>query len=202
MRKPSLNELIALFIFFLIATATVLVVKPVYKKMNRMISAFTSNVCLEIQQKTGLQVSYEALSPSVFTGLRVKNIVFSNSEDGSNVAKISSAIFRYNFFDILRGKGISFIKDLSIDGLYFDLDEERDTVLFERFSNFLKVKKNVKKEHKKKINMKDLEDIISSAPFNIFIKNVHLRYNGTDISFDADLKRLVFNFVKNNNFII
>lgn len=199
MRKPSLNELIALFIFFLIATATVLVVKPVYKKMNRMISAFTSNVCLEIQQKTGLQVSYEALSPSVFTGLRVKNIVFSNSEDGSNVAKISSAIFRYNFFDILRGKGISFIKDLSIDGLYFDFDEERDTVLFERFSNFLKVKKNVKKEHKKKINMKDLEDIISSAPFNIFIKNVHLRYNGTDISFDADLKRLVFNFVKNNN---
>lgn len=201
MRRLSLNEMLAVFVFILITAVTAVVIHPVYKKMNGIVTAYAGNLCSTIESKTGLLVSYEDLSPSVFTGLRVRNIVLSDSSDEIPVAKINNAVFRYNFFDLLRGRGLSFIKDLTIDGLYFELDESGDNLLLERFGEMAgkRAEKAKKIEKQKKISLADIENIISAAPFNIFIKNANGKYSASDFSIDVKLKKLIFNFIRNEN---
>ena len=79
MRRPILKEVIAVLIFFLVTISSSLMLRPVRSMLSGILEGQTKKVFYSFEEKTGLSVSYESLSPSVITGLRIKNIVLSDA---------------------------------------------------------------------------------------------------------------------------
>lgn len=200
MRRPTFKEVIATFIFFLVTITSTLMLRPVHTMLSGLLSAQTKRVFSVFEEKFGLSVSYESLSPAVVTGLRIKNIVLCDASDGSEVVRIDKTVIRYSILDFLRGKEIYAIKDVTVDGFTVDLNRNGDITIISKIQDMLVRKSERKKpEEKKKLSLSQMEELVSEFPFNVFVKNVHLRYQHDDDYADVFLKRIYLDFLKQSS---
>lgn len=196
MKKPSLKDFLAVLIFLLATFATVLIVGPAYRAVSSQIHGEFENSVLLFEEKTGLKVSYRSLSPSVFTGLRIKNIILVDVSDGNRIVEVKKTIVRYSIPKLLRGEGLSSIQDITVDGFYLDYNKNNDYVL-EKFKK-LQQKESAAREQTEK-NSKaqsfSLENLVTHLPFNVFIKNLHIRVTEGEKSSDLLLKKITLAYL-------
>lgn len=191
MKKFSLKELFAILIFFLVLCFVFFVVRPLYYSVSENIK---QNVCLlekTVSEKTGLNVSFEKISPSIITNLNVKNIILSDSKDGKTVAQIKRISIKYNFWDFLKGRGLSSIKNILLDGLSVNLDKEnsflKKIIQNQNAKDSLELKTN-NDENKNNVEndvwsfLKKIKDVTSFFPFSVNIKNVSFSYSESNNS--------------------
>ena len=174
--------------------------RPVRSMLSGILEGQTKKVFHSFEEKTGLSVSYESLSPSVITGLRIKNIVLSDAADSSEIVRIEKTIIRYSIWDFLRGKEIYAIKDVTVDGFAIALNRYGDSEIISKIQNSLLTKSEHKKnDEKKQISVSQMEELLSVLPFNVFVKNVHLRYENEEDYADFFLKRIYLDFLKQSS---
>ena len=197
MRKLTLKGSAAVLIFFLVLMAVSAVFVPVYSRLTGALFSQAESAAKSFEQKFGISFSYKSFSPSIITGIRIKNIVLSDLEDGSSVIEIHKAVLRYSFFDLIRGKGLKAVKDLTVDGFIIELDRNGDNILFSRFAEYRKnrVQKS-SSENKRPLNLETIENAVSSIPFKVFIKNVHMRYQQSDMFFDGYFRRIAIDLIR------
>ena len=199
MRKLTLKEFAAVLLFFLVLVASSAVLVPMYTKLTGMLYSQTESAARSLERKFGISVSYKSLSPSIITGIRIKNIVLYDHSDGSSIVEIHKAVLRYSFIDVLRGKGLRSIRDLTVDGFVIELDRNGDNLLFSRFAEYRKTAKSSDPSKKKQpLDLDAIENAVSSIPFKIFVKNVHIRYRQDDMYFDGYFRRITLDLMHRN----
>lgn len=72
--KSSLKRFISIFIFVLILGLIFLLIRPLYIRVSNSLINLEEKYLKKFTELTSLTFSYESLSPSVFSGIRVKNI--------------------------------------------------------------------------------------------------------------------------------
>ncbi len=194
MKKPSLRNLAAIFIFVLSIAVVLLVLAPVYNAVSSRIYSQFDKVVSSFQESTGLRLSYKSLSPSVFTGLRIKNITLTDEQHGETVVEIKKTEVRYSIPKFLRGEGLSAIKDITVDGFIVEVDPEENGFI-EKFKGLSKKGESSAPAKTEKVQEVNLEELIKNLPFNVFIKNVHLRYRKNQALADLHFKKITLAFL-------
>lgn len=205
MRRPTFKEVIAIIIFFLVTLSSSLALRPLHSALSAVLESQSKKIFSSFEKKFGLSVSYESMSPSVVTGLRFKNIVLKDAEDLSDVVKIQKTVIRYSILDFLRGKDIYAIKDVTVDGFTILLNSYDDRKIISKIQSFIfsnseeKSNQEEKSEDKKPLSISELEELLSVLPFNVFVKNVHLRFEEGKNYADLFLKRVYLDFLKQSS---
>ncbi len=137
MKKLPVRKLFGIILFFLIAAAAMLSLRPVYRAASSALESRLEAFRALAEERTGFTVSYQSLSPAVLTGIRVKNIMLVDSFDGLPVLRIKKAALRYSLPKFL-SEGAAAVKDLTVDGLVLEIDRDGDNRLFEKTSALLR----------------------------------------------------------------
>ena len=99
MKSRILKTSIGSIIFLLLVIAVIALIFPTYKKINAAVSVGVFKITQKIEEKTGIEISYEALSPSILSGISFKNINLKDSATQKQLVQINSAVLSYNFRD-------------------------------------------------------------------------------------------------------
>lgn len=190
MKKLSLKETLALTIFLLVIISAALLVRPLYSFVSFELKKATGLLENVVSEKTGMNISYEKFSPSIVAGLRIKNIILSDSNDGKRIAQVKKIVVSYSILDFLRGRGISSIKNVSADGII--LEASKDNLFLKKISG--RQKKNVENEPKENI-LSGLKNVASQLPFNVSIRNVRLVYSGENESAAVNFRRITLEYL-------
>lgn len=194
MKRLSLKETLALTIFLLVVVFSAVVVRPLYSFVSAKLEHESHLLENIISEKTGMNFSYEKFSPSIVTGLRIKNIILSDADDGKRIAQVKKIIVRYSIVDFFRGRGISSIKDVVVDGFLLDVDKEN--LFLKKLSEHSKKSTNeTKKQNEQNSGEKtniflDLKNVASELPFNVYVRNVQLNYSDKDVSAAVKFRKI------------
>lgn len=182
-------------IFFLVIFASGLILRPFYKQVSGRLDQQVLYFTKILSEKTGMAVSCEKISPSIITGLNVKNIILTDIHNGKTIVQIKKTHIRYNILGFITGKGLSAVKDLSIDGFILNCDE--DNIFLKSLSE--KKEGQVEKKDQSEKNseiLKNLEGIASRLPFDVFIRNVHFLFSKDDSLCDINLKKITLFYLQ------
>ena len=80
MKKLTLITRISIAIFLFIMILALALAIPVYKRLETIIDKYTSQICEQVTERTGLTISYDSISPSVLAYLGIKGIKVSDSQ--------------------------------------------------------------------------------------------------------------------------
>lgn len=192
MKRFSFKDNAQKIIFFLIIALTLGIVVPVYNGIFLKLKFNVDGYKNLLKEKTGLELSYQSMSPSLLTGIKLNQVSLVDSFTGKEVCAISVAQMQYNFIDLIKGKSFSAIKDISIDGINIDLDENGNSLLFQKILSLSSgIDENSSADEKNDFNVKEIVDLLS---MKLLVKNVRLNYANSDGKAVAVIKKLQFVF--------
>ena len=85
MKSRVFKTLSGIFIFLTIIASVVLVMRPFYRKVDEAIGIMEAKVLSAIEEKTGIIVSYESLSPTILSRLSIKGIVLKYADSQEEI---------------------------------------------------------------------------------------------------------------------
>lgn len=204
MKKLPVKNLIGFSIFFLILLFSVIIIHPSYKHTVSILNKNVEYLCKQVENSYGINISYDFLSPSIITGIYLKGICVKDSRENESLLKIKKVVLRYNFFKLISGNVKEALKDLTVDGIILDINLDDENIVLKRLLELKNAsgKKNTAKfeiDENKKI---DLKKIVSSIPFDVFIKNVHIQFSNKTKIVDVFLRKLNLDIVSDLSRII
>ena len=173
MKSRILKTSIGSIIFLLLVIAVIALIFPTYKKINAAISVGVFKITQKIEEKTGIEISYEALSPSILSGISFKNINLKDSATQKQLVQINSAVLSYNLRDFFSKKPLNAVKLLLLDGLKIEYDAVKDGDLLKNFSQIFEKnddEKNHSKKHKSSSRKFTIDGKEINIPFNVRFK--------------------------------
>ena len=90
-------------LFFSMILAALALVRPAIRGFSQQLETYGKDFLAMVESKTGLQVSYDSLSPAILSVFRIKGIVVSDGETKIPVLSIRKATLSYNLFRLLSG---------------------------------------------------------------------------------------------------
>lgn len=208
--KPKYLKTALSIIFFLILIAIFAVVtRPIYKSITLALESYEAKYLNLLSEKTGLSLRYENLSPSILTGINLKNVDVYEKDNGTSILKIRKINVRYDFLKLINGDFENAFNKIIINDVTFSYDNiENSSVanhlkeLSEASSDLKNKKKTEEKEHKKTNPMDYLyivKDLIFMLPQDVFVRNVSgsFSYGGYDLK--AMLELISFTRDKDSN---
>lgn len=187
--KTSLDS-----IFFLtLIIAVVALINPVYTRLNSFLRSETHKIAEKLNEKTGLLISYESLSPSVLSGINIRNITISDSHSKKQLIQVNKATITYRLRDFFSGTPVKGIKLLLLDGVVVEYDAVKDNEIVENLRQFFvdedkKSRNELEPKVRKNITLNGRQVNIS---FDIQFKNLSLHYNDSHNDFLASIKNVL-----------
>ncbi len=177
MKKLSLITKICIIIFLFIFSIAILLSVPMYKRLNKIVDKYSNLLVSQVAQKTGLIVSYEAISPSVLAYLGVKGISV-NDKEGRSIISVKNTHIKYKILPLLKKDYNSILKGISINGVDLDIVELIDFIKDFNSSHAppdtIDTGQSQKSEDEIYNQIKMIMDYI---PPNITVKNLNVLYN-------------------------
>ncbi|MCR4823315.1 MAG: translocation/assembly module TamB [Treponema sp.] len=189
----------AIFIFLLIATLAL--VRPVYLRVHEALSDFEKTLSEKLEKETGLAISYQSLSPSIFIGVNLRNVSVYDVASKDALVGIKKATLTYNVFGFFSKNPTLGLKKLTLNGLTVEYDAMKERDFVNKIKNLLQKKKtenpsgeNLQGEKSSGQGEKfTLEDKALELPLDIVIKNLSLHYSDSKNDLLATLKILRLN---------
>ena len=100
-RHQSIKDSFGILLFLFVLLVAIFSIVPIYKSVNNFVKNYVEKLCDELEDKTGLAVSYTSISPSVLTGVRIKRILLKDSSDDDVLVEIKSATLKYSLKKLL-----------------------------------------------------------------------------------------------------
>lgn len=201
-KHQSIKDSFGILFFLIVLLFAIVSIVPIYKRVNNSVKNYVEKLCLELEDKTGLTVSYRSLSPSILTGFRVKGILLKDTFDDDVVVEIKSATLKYNLKNLIKRDKTKAFSDLIVDGLELNLDKEADLFVLEKISKLITSDKSEKKVDKRQSedikNDSEILDVSFDLPINFFIKNVELKYNANSVQYGVFFKKIILNYFDSN----
>lgn len=191
-------------IFIFLSIAVLALVRPIYVRLYDEISKLEAEVCKNLEEKTGLSLSYKSLSPSVLAGANIKKIVLTDVASQKNIVSIKKAKLSYDIKKFFSKNPVLALKTLSLDGIEIEYDSVKDAFIVEKIKNFLKKPddksddKNPAENQKSEIEIENQKTSFSfegksfNLPFNLILKNISVHYSDKKNDLLVNLKNLSF----------
>lgn len=186
MKSKILKTSIGSIIFLLLVIGVIASVFPLYQKINAFMTLEISNLAKLTDEKLGIEISYEELSPSVLSGIKLKNVNLRDSLTKKQLVKINRATFSYKISDFFSKKPLNAIHLLLLDGVKIEYDAVKDNDFVE---NLRQISGSQNGEQKKGSKKFTLSGRTFDIPFNVQLKNISIHY--------SDEKNDVLAFIKN-----
>lgn len=172
MKKLSLITKISIAIFLIIITVALLLSVPVFKRLEKIVDKYAHQFTSQVSETTGLNFSYESISPSIFAYLGIKGIKISDSKN-TVLAEIKSINIKYKLIPLLKGRFDSIIKGVTIDGITLDIDAIVDFA-----ANFSEQsgKDRVDKPPSSQNIYEQINTVMDYVPPYVTVKNLSLDY--------------------------
>ncbi len=190
MKKLSLVTKISSAVFLFILILVLALSVPVFRRLEKVLDNYTQKFSQEITKYSGLTISYESISPSIFAYLGIKGIKICD-KDERIIGQIKNTHIKYKLIPLLKGEYNSIIKSITIDGVVLD------TVPLIDFIQTYVIKQPPDEESgevKKPPALDDLFEqmnlIIDYIPQNIILKNFTVKYNKDSINSSLLVKEI------------
>lgn len=167
---------IAIFIF-LIVLAIALVV-PTHKRLVTFADGFVGVLSNQLEQNTGLKLSYSSLSPSVLSTFSISDIKLSDKDD-KTVISINKTKVNYNIIDLLKKNLQKGIHNITIDGISLDVDRIVEIIQLV--------------EKKETETTFDYKQIKTKIPGLVKLKNISLNYDNSQVAAELLFKEISIN---------
>ena len=159
---------------------------------------FRSDFLAFVRDKTGLTLSYKALSPSVLSGIRMSDITVSDIETAAPVLQIRSVKLRWNIFKVITGHISDAFGELVISGVQADYDDLTQYSVRTRFLDLIRAAGSEKGQYngkeqgggKREDGEGTFEDVLFSLPLRIRVKNASFIYADASVE-QRDRKSVV-----------
>ncbi len=177
------NGRVRSYIMILLVLMALLISLPVKKIITRSVNDRINDFTGMLHDTTGLNISYQKLSPSILSNFYIHNISIYDDQ-GNQLLAISKTKITYSLFNLIKKDLQRGISNVVIDGITLDVDE-----LAAIASKF-----NTKESGQ--INIGQVKKII---PENIKLKNIYLEYDDAKFSALLNIKNIgVSNTLKKN----
>lgn len=186
MKSRFLKTSIAGIIFLTLVIGVIALIQPVYKNVLKFMNGEQNRIVRMINERTGLSISYESLSPSVFSGINIRGIMLQSPDKTKTFLEVKHASISYRILDFLRVSAISAIRKVELDGVSLEYDAVKDSEALETLMNLF----NSKPEKSKQKNNTPLSEI--ELPFDVELKNLSLHYADSINDFRAGIKTVLF----------
>ena len=177
MKKLSLITKICISVFLFIISFAILLSVPLYRRLDKLVDKYSDKLLVQIKETTGLEVSYEAISPSVLAYLGIKGIKV-NDRYGRTIAEIKSTHIKYKLLPLLKKDYNSILKGITINGIDLNLMELID-FLKEFSSTHAPPPDSLVQKTASDTNeiYEQIKLVMDYIPPNITVKNLALKYN-------------------------
>ncbi len=189
MKSKILKTSIGSIIFLLLVIGVIASIFPLYKKINAVMTYEISNLAKMADEKLGLEISYEELSPSVLSGIKLKNVNLRDSFTQKQLVKINRATFSYKISDFFSKKPLNAIQLLLLDGVRVEYDAVKDNDFIE---NLRQIFGSQNAEQKKDSQKFTLSGRTLDIPFKVQLKNISLHYSDSKNDILAFIKNILF----------
>ncbi len=186
--KRWIKSIVGILIFLLLMLLAFLSLRPLYLAMNKAISHLESRLLNTLDEKTGLGLSYDSFSPSVFSGIHINGIVIYDRENGEPILTVRDASFSYDLKKLLRLDFNNAFSRLVLNDIVIEFDKEKYSTIIEKLGNLSGGDKpDKKKDTNEFIDQETIQNIwdgMFKIPFAVQLKNIkaHYRDSGTDVS--------------------
>ena len=186
-------------IFILLLIAVLALVRPVYLRIQESLSELENTLSKRLEDETGLSLSYDSLSPSIFIGANFKNISIYDVATKNKIIGIRRATLSYNVFGFFSKNPTVALKELALNGVMVEYDAMKDFEFVEKIKNLLEKQKSKKSEKNAENSDSDLDsegadgskDLLSAEknakfslsdkeieiPLDVVIKNLSIHYS-------------------------
>ncbi len=167
-------------LFFSMILATLVLVRPAIRGFSQRLETYRSEFLAMVESKTGLEVSYDSLSPAILSVFRIKGIVVCDGETEIPVLSIRKAHLSYNLFRLLSGDIQGAFSKLTISGITLEYDAMKSSRIMEKLMSLLSSEGEDSLETSPAAGEGSIAEkkgpTSISLPFAIDIKDVNLHY--------------------------
>lgn len=176
-------------VFILLLVIALAVVQPVYMRAEKTFLQIEKTLVALFEEKTGLSLKYNALSPSILSSVKLKGVVLSDASTGKQIAEVSRLTVSYRFLDFFSPEPLFAIKTVSINGVTLEYDALTDESVLKKLLNLRPEEKRKNAPEKKTF---DLDNLTLNLPFVVHVRNIALHYS--DVKNDAliNIKQVAF----------
>lgn len=199
-------------IFAVCVVLAVLAVVPVYKRIAEAITNITQTFQSQVEERTGLQISYEKISPSILNAINIRGISVADASDGSEMLSVRTVSLRYDLLSLIKRDWQNLVSTIVINGVKVDFNAESDMNAVSRLMGFVANRNsgvvdetepkegeanagntsgNSAGESEKKVAF-DPDVFTAQLPVNIILRNASLHFSNRDIKAEASVRRASF----------
>ena len=166
---------ICILIFLSLLAVSNRLLLPVYNHMGQQIQRTMQNVTSAFKDRTGLEISYKSLSPSILSGININGIVAVDAESGEQVASIGRLSLGYGLKALLSKDFQASLKSLVLRDVEIRIVHVQNDYWLERLA--ANKKEEGEKESAQKIDGDFVRDFLEG-----------LNIDGAAINFASDLR--------------
>lgn len=137
MKSQFVKISIGSFLFIAMIFAILVFFQPLCQRFENRLIQYRDSLLQQMEDQTGLRVSYQSLSPSILSAFRIKGIVVYDVAADIPVLKIRNAVLRFNFFELVRGNFDEAFSSLKISGIILEFDALKNSSLVSRLSGLI-----------------------------------------------------------------
>lgn len=177
MKKLSTVTKISCVLFLIVSLLVFALTRPLYKQLEHLVDKYTQQVSTKVTDYTGLYLSYESISPSIFSYFGIKGLKFTDKEK-ETVLSVKNTHLTYKLSSLLKKDFSNFITGVTVDGVLIDISKTLE--LIEKFS----------KPDKEESSDFEPEIILNYVPPNVTVKNVSVIYANSSLQTSLLVKEI------------
>lgn len=186
MKSKVIKTILGISIFLIIIAIFMVVVRPLYKKVDKTVRALEEQAINNFENKTGLLISYKSLSPSILSGIVLNGIVLKDSQTQEEILSIKKTSIYYKLSNLIHGDIENAFTKLAIKNVTINFSEEKILKLLSSKEN---------KEKTVSFSVLAAEEFVRriafSLPFDVQIKNVKFKYSSNNEIYFLALRELL-----------
>lgn len=132
MKSSFLKYALIALLFILLIGIILFAMRPVYYNFASKLNAVAFNFLNTYTKDLGLEVSYDSLSPSLFSSIQFEGIKLKNAETGQILIEFDKISLKYNIWQIIKGDYSGAIKEFVIDGGTISFSTKSDMQLLQQ----------------------------------------------------------------------
>lgn len=153
---------------------------PLMRVINGKLYQLENYALSRLQEKTGLLLSYESLSPAILSGLNFKGIDITDSETETILLHLDSVKIAYRLWPLIHGDIAGAIGGITVDGLKFLFNDEKNMQVADHLLSLLKDETDTDEDEEKGFVL----------PFPITLKNCSFNVQVKGMSGNLELESI------------
>nr|WP_318710820.1 translocation/assembly module TamB domain-containing protein [uncultured Treponema sp.] len=187
MKSRVLKIVFGISIFLIIFAIAMVVVRPLYRKVDQTVRSLEADALAKFESSTGLSITYKSLSPSILSGIVLNGIVLRDAETKEEILSVKKTSIYYRLSNLIHG---------DIDHAFTKLAVKNVTVNCS-YENLRKLFSSAQKKEEKKsaFTISSVENLVRtiafSVPFDVQVKNVRFKYSSGNDVYSVALRELL-----------